>query len=101
MKKIFLYFLLLYSVNVDGQDTISYKYRGCTDDGFKAASDNSCPPGVFFEYKNDSLTISGTLGTNCCGTHLAIVNHYPDTIYISSVDTGMLCKRIKSILFYG
>jgi hypothetical protein len=91
MKNAVIFFLLVCSLTVSGQDTISHINGGCISSGKKYANDDSCPQGIFFKFENDSLNIFGTIGANCCGKHMAIIKSYHDTIFISSVDTGILC----------
>lgn len=91
MKNVIIFLLVFYSLTISGQDTISHIYGGCINSGLKLANDDSCPQGIFFEYENDSLNIFGTIGANCCGTHLALIKSYHDTIFISTIDTGILC----------
>lgn len=43
-----------------------------------------------FERLADSICITGTIGANCAGTHLAIVNRRNDSVFITTKDTGQL-----------
>jgi Secretion system C-terminal sorting domain len=99
MKNAVIFLLLVCSLTVSGQDTISHINGGCINSEKKIANDDSCPQGIFFEYENDSLNIFGTIGANCCGTHLAIIKSSHDTIFISTVDTGMLCTCVCEFCF--
>ncbi len=85
-----LFFAIFYLVS-NGQDSLGISITsGCLNLGYKS-SQGDCPAGIFFGYSDDSLSISGRFGANCCGTHLALVSVINDTIYISTSDTGDLC----------
>lgn len=90
MKKILLLLLLSCSLTAYGQDTLSHIYGGCINQA-RLTGEDTCPEGIHFSYENDSLTIFGTISANCCGTHLAVIEKLVDAVYISTVDTGMLC----------
>lgn len=90
MKNAVILLLLSCSLSVYGQDTLSHIYGGCINQT-RLTGEDTCPEGIHFSYENDSLTIFGTMGANCCGTHLAVIEKFVDAVYISTVDTGMLC----------
>ena len=90
MKNILLLLILSYSLSGYAQDTLSHIYGGCIYEN-RLTGEDACPEGIHFSYENDSLTIFGTIGANCCGTHLAIIENLVDAVYISTIDTGTLC----------
>jgi len=81
------------------QDTISHITSGCVYNEKSTIEDAPCPPGVFFNYSNDTLNIYGTIGANCCGTHFAFVQILRDTVFITTKDTGDLCNCVCGFCF--
>lgn len=73
------------------QDTLTIQVGSCQTIELNAHKDATCPDGYHFDYDRDTLKITGTLGANCCGTHLALISKINDTIFISTADTGQLC----------
>lgn len=47
-------------------------------------------PDPQFQRLGDSLSITGMIGANCAGTHIAIIKRSGDSIYVTSKDTGNL-----------
>lgn len=54
---------------------------------------------INFNLTPDSVKINGTILSNCCGTHLVTVNNLNDTVFISTIDIGMLCKCLCPYTF--
>jgi hypothetical protein len=82
--------LLVLNYSAKSQDTTHYVVGYCL---LKNQQDTApCPPGINFNYFNDTLEIFGTIQANCCGTHLAIIHYInTDTIIVHQVDTGYTC----------
>jgi hypothetical protein len=101
MKRILLVtgFLILLIGTLYSQDTISHIISGCVYNEKSTIDEAPCPPGVFFNYTNDTLYIHGTIGANCCGTHFAIVQILRDTVFIATLDTGDLCTCVCGFCF--
>lgn len=47
-------------------------------------------PAPQFVQQGDSVTITGYTVANCAGTHLAIIKHKADSVFVSFCDTGAL-----------
>jgi hypothetical protein len=47
-------------------------------------------PDPQFQRLGDSISISGMIGANCAGTHIAIISRSGDSIFVTSMDTGQL-----------
>ena len=46
---------------------------------------------ISYSFSGDTLKLSGLIEANCCGNHSLIRKATEDTIYLSTLDTGMLC----------
>jgi hypothetical protein len=90
-RKIFVLLILFVGLIVRGQDTCSYLTSACLGEVLKSAENTSFLDEVHFAFNNDTLSVSGMIEANCCGTHLALIEMRHDTIFISTTDTGILC----------
>lgn len=90
MKTLKIYLVLfvsLVSYHAFAQDTISeYIKTPCLQ--FSLPPDKL--PDPQFERMGDSICITGMIGANCAGTHLAIIKRSNDSIFVTSKDTGHL-----------
>jgi len=92
--------LILYSLVSFGQDTIHHTIDSCAYKDYAPVPDDlPCDLGLFFKHENDTLRIFGTIGANCCGDHLAIIEKSTDTIFITTIDTGNLCTCTCAFCF--
>jgi hypothetical protein len=46
---------------------------------------------VTIQSKNDTLTLSGKIIANCCGTHFLKYEVFEGSVYFTRIDTGNLC----------
>lgn len=90
MKTLKIYLVLfvsLVSFHAFAQDTITgYIKTPCLQ--FSLPPDKL--PDPQFERMGDSIRISGMIGANCAGTHIAIIKRSNDSIFVTSKDTGHL-----------
>jgi hypothetical protein len=84
MKKIICCLLFLVSYSAYSQiDTILYS-SGCDTSDFGGQK-------IFLQLKNDTLTLTGKIIANCCGTHFIKYELFESSIYLTRIDTGELC----------
>lgn len=90
MKKAILILFTIFSLHcIQAQDTVQHTLGDCIGSGkslYELEMDD-----IFFNYNNDTLIITGLIGANCCGIHLALIEKMNDNIFINTVDTGELC----------
>jgi len=88
MKKLVFYIMLLvcYSVYSQEIDTMMYSDVECTE-----PIGGSETQSVSIQLKNDTLSLSGKIIANCCGTHFLKYEVFEDSVYFTRIDTGNLC----------
>ncbi len=88
MKKLVFYLMMLvcYSAYSQETDTILYSNQECS----KPFGDSDTQS-VFIQLKNDTITFSGKIIANCCGTHFLKYEVFEDLVYFTRIDTGNLC----------
>lgn len=75
-------------------DTISnHISTPCESSGF------GIPSEYHFSRTVDSITMYGKLAANCGSSHLAIINRTSDTIFVSTVDTGLMATCVCTYNF--
>jgi hypothetical protein len=88
MKKLVCYLMLLvcYSAYSQETDTIMYSDIECNE-----PISTSETQSVSIQLKNDTLTLSGKIIANCCGTHFLKYEVFEDIVNFTRIDTGNLC----------
>lgn len=78
--------LVCYSVYSQETDTIMYSDIECNE-SIGASETQS----VSIQLNNDTLTLSGKIIANCCGTHFLEYEVFEGSVYFNRIDTGNLC----------
>ena len=88
MRKIILFFMVFVYLSAYSQvsDTILFSNHRCTE-----PLDISDSQSMYLQLENDTLTISGKIISNCCGTHFLKYEIFEDSILLTRIDTGNLC----------
>jgi hypothetical protein len=88
MKKIvfIMSFIICFSAYSQETDTVLYSNNECVE----PISDSDLQS-ISIQLKDDTLTITGKITANCCGTHFLKYELFEDLVYLSRLDTGNLC----------
>jgi len=85
IKILVLIFVLLIPFTAFSQDTIStHITTGCISSGFDVPSE------YHFSRTADSITMYGKLAASCVSSHIAIIRRISDTIFVTTLDTGLM-----------
>jgi hypothetical protein len=91
--------LVLVCHSIKSQDSLQYITSACLGNPQKA--DETCPNGINFQRESDTLKIYGQIDLTCASGHLVTYRILQDSIYITSIDTGLqancICRYCFSI----